>query len=168
MNHTTLARSLIIVLGITLILICFLTIAKADDGSVSIENAKASINQAFENVLAAEKAGGNVTALLKKLNTAGDLLVAAQNAYNIGNLANVTSSAESAVQIANQVNSDALTLCEVSLVESQNNFWLTLIFSVVGSAFFGVVLLFVWRRFKRAYNNKWLSMKPAVVEIRLK
>jgi hypothetical protein len=140
------------------------TLVKANNENVGIETANSSINQAFTNILIAEKAGGNITELLTKLKSAGELLAEAQNAYNSGNMVNVTSKAENARQIAEQVNGDALNLRDVSLVGSQNSFWLTLIFSVVGGFVFGVSLLVVWRRFKRSYMKKLLGMKPEVAE----
>jgi len=114
--------------------------------------------------LEAENAGGNVNQLLVRLNTAGKLLADAQNVYNSGNTANVTSMVENAIQIANEVNGDALNLRNASLVESQNNFWLTLTFSIVGAVVFGGSLLFVWRRFRCSFMKKLLSMKPEVAK----
>ena len=149
---------------LTVTIAAFQTPLVLADEKASIETADLSINQAFISVLAAEKAGGNVTQLLTELNTAGELLAEAENAYRSGNLANVASKAENARQIADQVNSDALTLRDVSLVESQNNFWMTLAFSVVSVVVFGIVLLLVWRRFKRGYIKKLFALKPEVVE----
>ena len=158
---TALALALLL---LTVTIAAFQTPLVLADEKASIETANLSINQAFTSVLAAEKAGANVTPLLTELNTAGELLAEAQNAYSSGNLSNVASKAENARIIADQVNSDALTLRDVSLVESQNNFWLTLTFSVVGAVVFGIALLLVWRRFKRGYMKKLLSLKPEVVD----
>ena len=129
-----------------------------------LQAADNAVGQAFNSVLEAEKAGGNVTQLLIKLNNAGALLAEAQNAYNSGNSANVTSIAENVQQIADQVNLDATNLRNISLIESQNGFWLTLVFSVVGAVVFGLFLLFIWRRFKRAFIKKLLYAKPEVVD----
>jgi len=164
LNRQLRTRAIIILFIITIIASFYPAVVKADNENISIENANSSINQEFTNVLAAEKAGGNVTQLLIKLNTAGDFLAKAENANNSGNLTNVTSNAESALQLADQVNSDALTLREASLIESQKSFWYTLIFSVVGAAAFGIALLLTWRRFKRSFINKLLGMKPMAVE----
>jgi hypothetical protein len=112
----------------------------------------------------AEKAGGNVTLLLARLNTAGDLLSDSQNTYNSGTIANVTFNAEKARQTAEQVSIDAAKLLEISTVESQNSLWLTFIFSVTGSIVFLVFLLIIWRRFKRGYTKKLLNMKPEVID----
>ena len=138
--------------------------AQTDQAASKLQAANSAVGQAFNAVLDAEKAGGNVTQLLVKLNTAGELLANAQNIYNSGNPANVTSMAESVTQIAEQINSEAINLRNISVVESQNSFWLTLIFSIVGAVVFAVSLLYVWRRFRRSFMKKLLGLKPEVVE----
>jgi len=138
--------------------------AQTDQTASKIQVANNAVNKAFNTVLDAEKAGGNVTQLLEKLNIAGILLAEAQNTFNSGNTANITSMAENAIQIATKVNGDAIILRNASLVESQNSFWLTLTFSIVGAVVFGVSLLLVWRRFRRSFMKKFLSMKPEVAE----
>jgi len=138
--------------------------AQTDQTASKIQVANNAVNKAFNTVLDAEKAGGNVTQLLEKLNIAGILLAEAQNTFNSGNTANITSMAENAIQIATKVNGDAIILRNASLVESQNSFWLTLTFSIVGAVVFGVSLLLVWRRFKCFYIKKLFCAKPEVVE----
>ena len=126
--------------------------------------ANIDLGQAFNAVLDAEKAGANVTELLSKLNTAGDLLAGAQNVLNSGNSVNITSNLENVRLIADQVNVDAVNLRNVSLVNSQNFHWLILTFSVMGAVVFVFFLLVVWRRFKRGSIRKLLETKPEVVE----
>lgn len=138
--------------------------AQTDQSATSLQAAESALGQAFNSVLDAEKAGGNVSQLLVKLNTAGALLAEAQNAYTSGKTSDVTSIAENVIQIADQVNGTAVSLRDVSLVNSQNSFSLTLIFSVFGAVAFSISLLFVWRRFKRAFIKKLLGSKPEVVE----
>ena len=71
---------LVVILSVLAIMPIFhLPIVKANNETASIQAADASINQAFTNVLAAEKAGGDVTQLLAQLNTAGALLAEAEN-----------------------------------------------------------------------------------------
>lgn len=140
------------------------TFVKASNERASIEAADSSINQAFTNILAAEKAGGNGTQLLARLNSAGNLLAEADNAYRNGNLVNAASKAENARSIADQVNGDAISLLNTSVSRSQNNFILTLFFSIDGAILFAVVLLLVWRRFKRGYMKKVLASKPEVTK----
>jgi hypothetical protein len=137
---------------------------EAENELSNIESANLAINQAYVNVLAAEKAGGNITDLLLQLNTAAEYLTKAENSYRSSDLANVSNNVEITFIIANQVNSDALALREASLIDSQARFWSTLIFSVVGTIVFSLALIFTWRRFKRSHVNKLLGMRPEVVE----
>lgn len=139
-------------------------LAQTDQANSELQTANKALDQAFNAVLEVEKAGGNVTLLLAKLNNVGNILADAQNALNSGNPANITSKLENAFQMANQISVEALNLRNVSLVESQNSLWLTLIFSVVGAVAFGISLLIVWQRFKRAFIKKLLEAKPEVVE----
>ncbi len=122
-----------------------------------------AVNQAFNAVLKAEEAGGNVTGLMSKLMTAGTILANAQNILNSENTANVSSKLETVIQVANQVNDAALNLRNASLVNSQNSLWLTLIFSAACAVVFGISLLIVWSRVKRSFKKKLLYTKPEVI-----
>jgi hypothetical protein len=136
---------------------------KAINEADNIAMANLSINQAFTNVLAAEAAGGNVTGLLAKLNSAGELLAEAERDYQGGNLADVNTKADNAFLIANQVKSDAVTLKVNSSNNSENIFLLTTTFSIVTIAFLLFGLALVWRRIKRGYYKKLLGSRPEVV-----
>jgi hypothetical protein len=134
-----------------------------NETSTQLQAANDAVDQAYANVLKAEKAGGNVTELISRLNVAGSLVASAENSVRIGSASNVDSNAETARQIADQVAQDANALANKSLTESRNSLWVALIFSVIGVIVFLVALTFVWRRFKRQYLKKFLSMKPEVV-----
>ena len=143
----------------------FCVLAQTDQTASKLQAANTAVDQAFSVVLDAEKAGANVTQLLAKLNTAGELLADAQNTYNSGNnAANVISMAEHAIQIAQQVNVDALNLRNNAQFESQNKIQNTVIFSVVGAIVFVILLFLIWRRFRRAHLIKVFGMRPEVVE----
>jgi hypothetical protein len=147
---------LVVMLSVLAVIPIFhLPIVKAINETASIQGADASINQAFTNVLAAEKAGGNVTQLLAKLNTAGALLAEAENDYKAGNLNNVASVADNARLIANQVNSDAIGLRNSSITQSQNNSLFTVLFSIISTITFIAVVLLIWRRVKTGFNRKY-------------
>ena len=136
---------------------------RASDETVSIQVANSSINNAFTNILVLERKGGNVTLLLARLNNAGDLLAQAENAYANGNLATVSSKADSAALIAGQVNSDAVASLKNINGNSLNNLILTFSFSVGAIVVFLNILVLVWIRLKRTYRKKLLSSKPEVV-----
>jgi hypothetical protein len=139
-----------------------LAVVRARGESASIEAANSSINQAFSSVLAAEQAGGNVTTLLAQLNSAGELLAEADNDYQSGNLNDVASNANNANLIANQVNNEAISLRNASISQSQTNFVSILFFSMDAVTVFVVVLLLVWRWFKRSYIKSLSEAKPEV------
>jgi hypothetical protein len=164
LNKRTVALAFTILLALTIMSSLYVPLTKASSETASINAANSSIDQAFSNVIAAEKAGANVTQLLLELNSAGTLLAQAENSYNAGNLANITSSANNAQTIANQVNNDAIRLRNESITFAQNNLLLTLVFSLGGAFVFVVILLLVWRRFKRSYMKKLLELRPRGVE----
>ncbi len=139
-------------------------LVEASGEQASIIVADASINLAFKNVLAVEKAGGSVTDLLERLNEAGELLAEAENAYESGNLTEVLSKAQSANAIANQVNSETLNMRFLGLIGTQDVLWLTLVFSVVGAVVFVIIIFFIWRRFRDSYLKKFFKIKPELIE----
>ena len=141
-----------------------MTFAETASESASIQAANSSINQAFASVLTAEKDGANVSRLLSDLNNAAELLAQADNAYQSGNLANVTASADNARLIANQVNNEAGSLKDTSSSQSQSYLIFTLFFSVGASLVFLTVLFVAWRRLKNGYKKGLLNLKPEVVK----
>jgi len=141
-----------------------LSLAKASNETADIQTAKASINQAFSNVLAAEKAGGNITQLLAKLNTAGALLAEAGNAQKTDNVDNTIALLENSRSIANQVNSDAIILRNSSIRQSQVSTLLTILMSIGASVALTIIMFVMWRRFKHGYDRKLLTLKPEVAQ----
>jgi hypothetical protein len=155
---------IILLLVVTPVLsLCISTSLAQSSADTSIQTANASINQAFTNILAAEKGGANVNQLLSRLNDAGGLLAEAENAYQTGDLSNANSKADSASLIAVQVNSDAVALLDRIDTNSRNKFITPLLFSIISIVVFLIVLSLVWRRFKRSYYKKVLDSKPEVV-----
>ncbi len=134
------------------------------DEETSIQNAEIAMDQAFHSVLEAEQAGGNVTDLLIRLNTAGQFLAEAQNIYKSGGSTSVKLNANSAKAIADQVNAEAIKLKEVHSILNSNNFWFIVTFSVGGAVVFGLLMLLIWQKFKTSYKKKLLSLKPEVID----
>jgi hypothetical protein len=159
--YKILSRTLLL----TLIVFLFgsvIATAAGNSAPESIASADSAVQRAFENVLSAQNAGGNVTSLIDRLNIAGRLLAEAESEQRSGSSINVTTKATNALVIANQVNDDAIDLLNTQSVTSTNNFWLTISFSTVGGCIFVVLLALVWKRFKRRFINKLLEMKPEV------
>jgi hypothetical protein len=152
-----------------LILIAFLVIptiikAPVEGSETSTAIAESAIETAFKNVLSAQNAGGNVTLLIDRLTLACALLDNTENAQRSNDSIDVTAKIINAQQIAEQVNEDAIQLLDESASNYSTTFWATIIFSIIFSFFFVLILFFVWRRFKQHYTRKLLGMKPEVVE----
>jgi hypothetical protein len=160
-NKKRSSKIFVVLLTIACLWSAFVACSEAED--TSIEAAQASINNAFTNILAIEKLGGNITALLLRLNNATELLAQADNMERSGTTINMTSNSNSARQIADQVNEDAINLYSKTLAASQTNFWLIIAMSTIGIIIFVSILLLAWRFFKRRYMNKLLRMKPEVI-----
>jgi hypothetical protein len=134
----------------------------ADDASSSVKSADSDLGLAFNATLDAERASANVSGLIASLNAAGGLLDEAEVALAEGNSSGAASMADQCIVIAESVQSEAGTLKASASAQARTTFWTYLTFSVVSSAAFTVALLLVWRRFKRGYLRKMLSMKPTV------
>ena len=134
----------------------------ADEASSSVGEADVAVRRAFDATLDAERAGANVAGLILRLNEAGTILGEAGIALGNGNSSEAASNAVQCIGIAESVKGDADVLKASALDEAQTVFRTSLTFSVVSIAAFAVVLVLVWRQFKRGYNMKVLGMKPEV------
>jgi CHASE3 domain sensor protein len=147
--------------------VCFLSgqqaFAQADQATSKLQVANNAVNQAFNAVLDAEKAGANVTDLLAQINIAQSILAQAENSYRTGNNNIATAQADSALPIAQQVTRDAQNAKQTAIVSSQNAFWSTIALTVIGVFVFLLVLFLVWRRFKRNYIERLSEAKPELV-----
>jgi hypothetical protein len=134
----------------------------ADEASSSVGEADVAVRRAFNATLEAEGAGANVSGLIVRLNEAGGILTEAEIALGNGNSSEAASKAVQCIGIAQSVKSDADVLKASALEKARTVFWASLAFSVVGIVAFVVVLMLVWRWFKRGYARRMLGMKPEV------
>jgi len=134
----------------------------ADEASSSVGEADVAVRRAFNATLEAERAGANVSGLIVRLNEAGGILVEAEMALGNGNSSEAAGKAVQCIGIAQSVKSDADVLKASALDGARTVFWASLAFSVVGIVAFVVVLVLVWRWFKRGYVRRMLGMKPEV------
>jgi hypothetical protein len=156
-----------IILFVILILsICFLGLntafAQTNQANSKLQVANQSVNQAFNAVLDAEKAGANVTDLLSQLNNATNILAGAENSYRAGDINATIAKANSLLPITQEITINAQFLKHSATVNGQNNFWSTIIFTIVIAVVFVLVLFFIWCRFKRKYINRLSESKPEV------
>jgi CHASE3 domain sensor protein len=136
--------------------------AQTDQTASKLQAANNAVEQAFNAVLDAEKAGANVTALLSRLNLATGLLSQAEMAYRNGNLTAAASYADSVVPIASEVQTDAVNAKKEASNAYQNALWLTIGLSVIGAVIFILALFMIWKRLKRGYLKSLYSAKPEV------
>ncbi len=137
--------------------------AQTDAIQVNLQTANNRLNQAFSDVVEAEKAGANVTSLLVQLNGAADLLAQAENTYRSGDITDVQAKVDSVVATAGQVSSLAQTAQTDAKASGQTGLVLTVAFSAVGSIVLVFVLFWVWRILKGSYIKRIGDMKPEVV-----
>lgn len=164
MNRHLAATTAIAFLAFTILISICTPMTKASAEQEHIDTAFSSVNQALKNVLIAEKLDANVTQLLVKLNNAGAILSEAANAYRSGLTANVTSMAENARLLAEQVSSDAISLQTASSNRMQIITIQNFLFSSIGASAFVIILVFVWLQFKKNYIKKMLNSKPETVK----
>lgn len=150
---------LVVVLGSCMVQKAFaVTVQEASDDVASADQA---LRVAFSSVLDSEQSGANVTALLTRLDDAGSDLTRAETALAAGDYSGAASLAATCTSLANGVGGDAGVL-KGDAVAAAGNWWMTVVFSVVGSVVFAVVLLFVWRRFSRGYLKRLMRSRPEV------
>ena len=162
-NRKTLVISLLVLLTMCVCVDIHSVTAQTNAGQSTLNTTRFVIDQAFNGVLAAEKAGANVTELLSKLTSATDYLTRAESAYRNGNLTLVESNADAAVKIARRVTSDAQIAKEEAQNTVNNNFWLTIVLTIVGIIVLVLILFIVWRFIKRSYIKDPIESKPQVI-----
>ncbi len=136
--------------------------AQTDQSSSKLQAANTAVALAFNAVLAAEKAGANVTNLIAQLNTAAGILAQAENSYRTGDYNATAAQADSVLPIAQEVTSVAQNAKQKALVSSQNAFWQMMAFTAIGASVFLLVLFSIWRRFKQGYIKSFSGSKPVV------
>jgi hypothetical protein len=138
--------------------------AQSDQAALKLQAANSAVEQAFNAVLAAERAGANVTGLLFQLDVAGNALAQAKNSYQSGDFNAAAVQADRVLPIAQAVTISAQDAKQTASISGTNSFWLTITFTGIGASVFVLFLFMVWRRFKRDYMKKLFGSKPEVVE----
>jgi hypothetical protein len=116
-----------------------------------VENAKTGVGLAFNAVLAADKAGANITRLLAQLNTASGILAQAENFYRIGDSNTAAALADRVLPIVKEVITAAQNAKQGALNDGQNAFFQLIAFTAICVSVFVFALFLVWRRLKRGY-----------------
>jgi len=137
--------------------------AQVDAACSKVQAANYAVNQAFNSVFEAEKAGANITSLLTKLNDATTLLSRAENAYKVGDSAAALNNADGALLVAKQVLVVSPIAKEDALTGAQIAFWSNVALTVVALVVLILALFIVWRFIKRGYIKSLSGAKPEVV-----
>lgn len=117
--------------------------------SMAIRSAEESVISAYEAVLEAERAGGNISSLLVCLNEAGTLLSKAKLAYNTGDFDSATSFAEQSMLKLDGFVAEADELEWRAAHASYWDFLINFVGSGVGALGVFVGGVIVWKVFKR-------------------
>ncbi len=136
--------------------------AQVNQVSSKLQTANTAVDQAFNAVFDAEKAGANVSSLLTQLTVAADDVAQAENAYRTGDSNSAAVQADSALPIAQQVITEAQDAKQNATASQQNTFWSTTALTVIGTIVFILALFLGWRRFKRSYISRLFEAKPTV------
>ena len=136
--------------------------ARTDQTQSTLQTANTAVDQAFNAVSAAEKAGANVTFPLNQLNNAADLLTQAENAYETGDSNIAANDASAVIPIAQQVTTEAKASKEVALNLARTGFWSIIIVAMIAAVVFVLALFLFWRWFERSYVNGLSEAKPEV------
>ena len=156
--------SLLAILMLSMCLVCVHTaFAQTNSVDSKLQGANDAVNQAYSAVLDAENVGANVTDMLVQINTAQGILALADNSFRTGDFNTAATQADSVLPIAQQVTLDAQNAKQTAIVSSQNAFWSTIAFTVIGVFVFVLVLFLVWRLFKRSYIKSLSDAKPLLV-----
>jgi len=134
----------------------------AEDAATAVAGADHALQVAFVTVVDTERAGGNVSGLIARLNEAGSALTSARGAFDAENYLDAASLAASSEGLADGVVADAGVLKE-DAVDQVAGWWMTVLFSVVGCAVFVMVLFLEWRRFVRFHADRLSGSRPEVV-----
>ena len=137
--------------------------AQTNQGNSKLQEANIAVNQAYSAVLDAEKAGANVTNLILRLNYALEILAQAENSYRTGSTDTAATQADNVFPIAQQIKTTAQNIKQDALISSQNNFWWTIVFTLVSTIIFLEALILFWLWFKRRYIKNLSEAKPEVV-----
>jgi CHASE3 domain sensor protein len=140
-----------------------LLVAHGLDETAKIAEADNALKQTFGAVLAAEKEGANVSALMVKMNQAGMLLAQAAVDYRSGNSGEAVNKAAQCLEALQSVSEEALALKDKALKDAQQAFWNTITVSIVSAILSVVVLVLVWHWFRNHYLDGLLKMKPEAI-----
>jgi hypothetical protein len=127
-----------------------------------ISRAKDSLKSAYLSVLDAERAGGDISELVARLNTALEYFSEAERAFGSGEYDSAVLLAEKVAEASNGILEEAVRLRGAAELQGEISFRNQLILSsgvVCSTVLFGFL---GWRRFKDYYVRRMMGMRPEV------
>jgi len=130
----------------------------------AVEGAEAAVAEAFGAVVEAERAGGNVSGLLDRLDVAADYLARAKMGLRTGDFDSAVGNAGLCVEALEGLLEDAAALQDTAARASTQRLWIITSGSMMGV---GMVIcggFLGWRWFKQRYYKRASTMKPEVAD----
>ena len=129
-----------------------------------VANANDGIEEAYLAVVEAERAGGNVTELVSRLNDAIVLLETAERRLDSGEYDEAFTYAEEALEQSNVIKEEAQSLRSLAELRAEIEFRNRLVISIMIS-FYVILFGYVgWFYFKRYYIRKISETRPEIAE----
>lgn len=123
-----------------------------ETASSIITTAEDTIVSAYNAVIEAEQAGGNVSSLFARLNEAGELLAAARMSHRNADFDNATYLANLSRNIAEEVENAAYELKDLAWDASFRHMMFTMLGSISGIILVVLGSLWLWSFLKRRYG----------------
>ncbi|MEJ2241416.1 MAG: hypothetical protein P8Y18_04660 [Candidatus Bathyarchaeota archaeon] len=121
--------------------------ADEEDAAIVISNAESFIGETFESILLAEQAGANVSNLLDQMTIGGEYLSEANVMYRAGAYEDAVLFADLSIETVNEIRAESLQL----IGTAENNFNLTIFWSILGVILVSIVGFVSWSFFKKYY-----------------
>lgn len=158
-------KILVLLLSAVFLLGCvsrvFVEVSLADARTV-LDNASASLENAYEAVREAEVAGANVTVLKAKLAEGGVLLAYANASLSIGNYTGAVTLALQANQTVKGMAAEASALAAAARENWSAQFNWSILETGIGLSLAVFSVMVGWVYFRRYYVRRVLSLKPEV------
>jgi predicted Zn-dependent peptidase len=139
--------------------------ASEDEVSSVLSEAEDGLASTFEAVKEAEANEAEISGFSGLLKDATQLLAQAQNSFRVGDFDKAEKFANLALEIVNEVKSEALSLGEIKSDLPTKEMWDTVIGSVIAVFLVVVVGFLSWSFFKRLYYRRKSVMKPEAASV---
>ena len=148
---------------IAVLFILFTVVSNVSVLGVKTADVEDTIVEAYGAVLEAEEAGADVSALLDRLDMAGEYWALARMSLRTGNMEGAAGNATLSVEALDELVEDAGVLRDKAIMESGERSWMAIGGSIGGVAAVVCGGWLSWNWFKKRYNERALKMRPEVV-----